>query len=119
MRLVDPDGRPAVLLAQGLRGQSDLSGMPHADAVLFLVRPDEEAPTNAALFQMTFELTAAETRLAERIVGGKSLAEIGEELKVSRETLKSQLHSLFIKTDTRRQGQLIARLLSTISVTMV
>ena len=41
-------------------------------------------------------------------MGGKSLAEIGDELKLSRETLKSQLRSLFNKTDTRRQGELIA-----------
>jgi len=118
MRLLDAEGHAAVLVVQGLRGQANLISMPHADAVLFLIRSDEKLPVNAARLQIVFGLTPAETRLAEHLLSGKNLSEIGEELKVGRETLKSQLRSLFTKTDTRRQGELIAILLSAISVSM-
>jgi DNA-binding CsgD family transcriptional regulator len=116
MRLLDAGGHAAVLVVQGLRGQANLGSMPHADVVLFLIRSDEKPPVNAARLQIVFGLTLAETRLAEHLVSGKNLSEIGEELKVGRETLKSQLRSLFTKTDTRRQGELIALLLASISV---
>ena len=116
IRLVDNEGHAAVLVLQALRGQANLPGMPQADAALFLIRGDDKPPVNATRLQMVFGLTPAETRLAEHLVGGKSLAEIGEQLKLSRETLKSQLRSLFAKTDTRRQGELVALLLSAISV---
>ncbi len=119
MRLLDVDGHAAILLVQGLRGQADLGGMPQADAALFLIGGDEKLPVNATRLQIVFGLTPAETRLAEHLVSGKNLSEIGEELKVSRETLKSQLRSLFYKTDTRRQGELIARLLSSMTVSMM
>ncbi len=118
IRLLDGEGHAAVLIVQALRGQANLSGMPQAHAVLFLIRADEKPSVNTTRLQMVFGLTPAETRLAEHLVSGKDLRQIGEELKVSRETLKSQLRSLFTKTDTRRQGELIARLLSSILVSI-
>ena len=118
MRLFDAEGHAAVLVVQGLHGQANLGGMPHADVALFLFREEDDPPANATRLQTVFGLTPAETRLAEHLLRGKNLSEIGEELKVGRETLKSQLRSLFTKTDTRRQGELIARLLSTTSVSV-
>ena len=119
MRLFDVEGQAAILVVQALRGQANLIGMPQADAVLFLIRSDEKPPTNATRLQIVFGLTPAETRLAEHLVSGKSLSEIGDELKLSRETLKSQLRSVFAKTDTCRQGELVARLLSATSISMI
>jgi DNA-binding CsgD family transcriptional regulator len=118
MRLLDAEGKAAVLLLQGLHGQTNLGGMPHADVVLFLFRGEEKPPANATRLQIVFGLTPAETRLAEYLVSGKDLGEIGEKLRVSRETLKTQLRSLFSKTDTRRQGELIAVLLSATSTSI-
>ena len=118
MRLIDAEGHAAVLLAQSLRGQPNLGGMPHADVVLFLNGVNEKSPESARRMKMAFSLTA-ETRLAERLMGGQSLSQIGEELQVSRETLKSQLRSLFTKTDTRRQGELISRLLFSETMAMI
>jgi len=118
MRLLDGEGHTAVLIVQALRWQASISGLPLADAVLFLIHADKTAPTSTTRLQIVFGLTPAETRLAEYLVAGKSLTEISEHLHLSRETIKSQLRSLFRKTGTHRQGELIALLLSSISVSM-
>ena len=54
-----------------------------------------------------FGLTAAETRLAAQLASGASLAEAAEKLKVSRTTVRTQLQSVFAKTETRRQADLM------------
>jgi len=118
MRLSDGLRSFAMLTAYPLRGLPELTAMPQAQAVLFLTYPRCDATINSVSLQAFLGLTPAEVRLAEYLVTGKDLQEIGEELKVSRETLKSQLRSLFTKTDTRRQGELIALLLSTVSVSI-
>jgi len=56
-------------------------------------------------------LTDAETRLAAGLLTGKSLDSLGREWHLSRETLKTQLRSLFRKTCTHRQSELIVRLI--------
>ncbi len=118
MRLSDGLGSLTMLTAYSLRGLPELTAMPQAHVVLFLTYPHEETTINSASLQALFGLTPAEARLAEYLVRGKDLKEIAEGLKVSRETLKSQLRNLFTKTDTRRQGELIARLLSSLSVSL-
>jgi DNA-binding CsgD family transcriptional regulator len=117
MRLLDDLGHSAILIVQELRGQAALHGMPQADAALFLIRREGQ-PVNPRRLQVAFNLTPAETRLAHHLISGKALEEIGEKLHVSRETLKSQLRSLFSKTDTRRQGELISRLIVSVSVSL-
>ena len=58
-----------------------------------------------------FRLTPAESRLAEALASGKSLHAAAEALEITYETGRSYLKSIFAKTDTRRQGELVARLL--------
>ena len=58
-------------------------------------------------------LTKAETRLLEALVNGKSLEEASEEFQVSKNTLRTQLHQIFRKTDTSRQSEVIKLVLST------
>jgi DNA-binding CsgD family transcriptional regulator len=66
--------------------------------------PDEE------LLREVFLLTPAEARLARRMSCGEDLGSIANDLGVTRGTLRVQLKSLFWKTATRRQGELIALL---------
>ncbi|MGZ5858654.1 MAG: helix-turn-helix transcriptional regulator [Burkholderiaceae bacterium] len=55
-----------------------------------------------------FSFTKAEKVLAYRLFAGLTLNDISDELNLSRETLRSQLHSIFVKTGTNRQGQLLS-----------
>jgi len=116
MRLLDGEGHTAVLIVQALHWQASISGLRLADAVLFLIDADKTPPTITTRLQIVFGLTPAETRLAVYLVAGKSLVEISAYLHLSRETIKSQLRSLFEKTGTHRQGELIALILSSISI---
>lgn len=41
LRLIDVEGRPAVLIVQALRWQASINGLPLADAVFFLIHADK------------------------------------------------------------------------------
>ncbi len=65
----------------------------------------------AAILAKTFRLTPAEAKLACVIARGASPEIAAGELKISRETARNQLKSVFAKTDTHRQSELVALLL--------
>ena len=65
----------------------------------------------AAILARTFRLTPAEAKLACVIARGASPGIAAGELKISRETARNQLKSVFAKTDTHRQSELVALLL--------
>jgi DNA-binding CsgD family transcriptional regulator len=55
-----------------------------------------------------FALTAAETRLAAHLAGDETLAEVSSALGIPLAAVRNQLRSLFAKTGTHRQGELVA-----------
>jgi DNA-binding CsgD family transcriptional regulator len=57
-----------------------------------------------------FNLTPAEARLASRLSSGDSIEEIAGQLSITYETSRKQLKSIFQKTNTHRQAQLVALL---------
>ncbi len=117
--LHDGQGSSALLRVHSLQGQATPSACasraPSADAALFLTRVADDRRAAASRLRAAFALTPAETRLVEHLIKGENLAAIGAHLTLSRETLKTQLRSLFSKTGTHRQAELIARLLSSVS----
>jgi DNA-binding CsgD family transcriptional regulator len=62
------------------------------------------------LIARTFALSVAETRIAEWIAVGVSLEKAAENLRISRETARTQLKAVFAKTGTHRQSELVALL---------
>lgn len=69
----------------------------------------ERAPTERMLSQ-TFQLTAAEARLASRLAKGEGIGAASAALAIGRETARTQLRAIFVKTGTRRQAELTALL---------
>ena len=65
----------------------------------------------AAILAKTFRLTPSEAKLACVIASGASPGIAARELKISRETARNQLKSVFAKTNTHRQSELVALLL--------
>lgn len=90
-----PDRRPVTLAA------------PQAVAALFLSAVGASRDDFDQVLPALFGLSRAEVRLAAALHEGFSLSEIAGRLELSRETLRTQLRSVFDKTGTRRQGTLI------------
>jgi DNA-binding CsgD family transcriptional regulator/GAF domain-containing protein len=80
---------------------------PLAAAVLFLTPLGAAQGDLHQLLPAMFGLSPAEVRLAVSLHDGLSLTEIADQLRLSRETLRTQLRMMFDKTGTRRQGALI------------
>jgi DNA-binding CsgD family transcriptional regulator len=81
----------------------------HALVTLNALGPKPGPP--AAILAKTFRLTPSEAKVACIIARGAPPQIAARELKISRETARNQLKSVFAKTDTHRQSELVALLL--------
>lgn len=79
-----------------------------ARAILIFTGFDESEAEQLTMLRQAFQLTPSEARIALCLVGGKSLEEAAQEMAIAQETARSHLKSVFRKTDTHRQGELIA-----------
>ncbi|TWG90251.1 DNA-binding CsgD family transcriptional regulator [Mesorhizobium sp. J18] len=68
------------------------------------------APDNQLLAQ-SFKLTPAEIRLCLALADGLTLREAAERLAITRETVRDRLKTVFQKTGTNRQSELISLLI--------
>jgi DNA-binding CsgD family transcriptional regulator len=66
---------------------------------------------SAAILAKTFQLTTREAKLARVMASGVPLQIAARELEISWETARTQLKSVFAKTYTHRQSELVALLL--------
>lgn len=69
---------------------------------------DVSATVSPEILRRTFGLTGAEARLAARLADERSLASVADELGISIETARTQLRTIFRKTDTHKQSDLIS-----------
>ena len=82
-----------------------------ASAAIFISRPRElQIPWKKLVTQ--YKLTPAEVKLASILTEGKSLDAAAKQLSVSINTAKTHLRSIFSKTGTNRQAELVSLLLS-------
>jgi DNA-binding CsgD family transcriptional regulator len=99
--------RPLVVEALQLSGAfADKFGF--ASAILVFRDLDRPSISPAARLRQVFGLTPAEALLAERLLEGGDLRSVADSIGTSRETVRSQLKSIFAKTDTHRQSELVA-----------
>ncbi|PAP95450.1 helix-turn-helix transcriptional regulator [Mesorhizobium wenxiniae] len=100
--------RPVILNEQGVIA-------PNGTSIVALLDRENRSGPNPQTLQRMFGLTSAETHLALRLAQGDAPLEIARSWRLSRTTIRSQLASLFAKTETKRQAELVA-LLGRISV---
>lgn len=79
--------------------------------ILLLENRTRRNTFDLALFSSIFDLSRAEMRALAGIVGGKTVTQISQEAGLSRETIRSQLKSLYAKTGTHSQTDLLRLIL--------
>ena len=84
-------------------GESDVG---HRRPVVALADLNEIPAPSEQVLQRVFDLTQAEVRLAQGIARGDSLEEVAAGLGIKISTARTQLASIFTKTQTRRQAKL-------------
>lgn len=82
----------------------------HANAMITFYNPEQETVPDEASYQTAFGLTPSEAKLAAILVKGEALDHAAETLSITRETARQRLKAIFAKTDTHRQGELVALL---------
>jgi DNA-binding CsgD family transcriptional regulator len=84
----------------------------HSRAAALILITDMERPAQASqnLLREIFGLTLAEAKLARHIMSGRSLAKAAATLGISEGHARQRLKSIFRKTDTSGQVELIALL---------
>jgi len=93
--------------------QSDTIIPQHKAQAIIFISSTKHSPNlcSEALFKL-FGLSRAEIRLVSELIRGLSIEETAEHLYLSKHTLRAQLRSIFKKTETRSQSDLIRYLLS-------
>jgi DNA-binding CsgD family transcriptional regulator len=81
-------------------------------AVIFLFEPATDVTLNRVILDSYYGLTTAESDVAELLAQGNELKEIARRNQVSLNTVRNQLKSIFTKTNTSRQAELVSCLLS-------
>ena len=101
-------GRPVIAYVMSTAARFARIGL--EAAVLILIDPDEVKEPASAFLKEAFNLSASEIALARYLFRGMSLKAIAEARNTSIATLRVQLSSVFAKTGTKRQAELVSLL---------
>jgi DNA-binding CsgD family transcriptional regulator len=105
-------GRRPILAYPAKLSATAANPLADCQALLVLVDLDQQNHLPEVVLRATFNMTAAEARLAARLASGASLDVATERIGIAKETGRNQLKSIFAKTDVRRQSELVAVLAS-------
>ncbi len=102
-------GRPLALRMTPISAHIDL--LAHRAAAIVLINDPDRVSNLLPESLAMFGFTPAESRLAVALAAGGSLETYAQETGLSVNTVRSTLKTLFDKTDTHRQGELISLIL--------
>lgn len=115
----DPDEPPYRVSLHPLPEGQGPARLAATSQIAVVVRaPGRSAVDAARRLQTTFRFTPAESALAAALADGVSLADHAQRRQVALSTVRSQLKALYEKTDTRRQGELVARLRESLDLSL-
>jgi DNA-binding CsgD family transcriptional regulator len=87
-------------------------GMNAPSAVLLITDQEKEIRTSENMLAKLAGLTPSQAHVASLLMNGRSSAEIAEQLNIQENTVRAHLKSMFSKTGTRNQGELMRFLLT-------
>jgi DNA-binding CsgD family transcriptional regulator len=105
-------GAPITITASPLPAENASAFGPRPAILVTVINPNTEIKTREAQLLRQFALTAAEGRLAAALLDGMTLRGASSQFDVSINTVRTQLASLFAKTETHRQADLVRRLMT-------
>ncbi len=111
LRLRRSGRRPLSALVAPFRCQNVVANSAVVIAV-FVHDPECPPAIDVETLRDWYSLTPAEARVAALLAGGLSVKDIVERLGIGANTARTHLKSIFAKTETRRQAELIQLLLS-------
>ena len=111
MAIARRDGKHSLQLAIFPFHSSELLLEDRPCAIVFLVDPENKTTATAEALQSLYELTPAESRLAELLLAGHNLADCAEQLGNTIETTRDRLKTVMRKTNVSRQSELIRLLI--------
>ena len=109
-------GRPLSLSAISLSARPGIFAVAEPTILVLIADPEMSRPTQAQFVRSRYGLTRAEARLALSLLARHDLRRAAEEAGMTYETARWYLKTLFQKTDTRRQSELVGRLLRDMAV---
>jgi DNA-binding CsgD family transcriptional regulator/PAS domain-containing protein len=109
-----PSGRrPFLLLVCPVSQHATLfPGVEKAAAMIFVTDPEQIAVMDEDTLQTLFGLTPAEAKLTRLLAQGCALTEAGAQLGLRRETARTRVKTIFDKTNTHRQAELVRLVLN-------
>jgi DNA-binding CsgD family transcriptional regulator len=111
-----PGKRAYVLFVHPLPQRRQLPGTVRPAVCVVIADPDATRGVRSGELRTIFGLTDAEARLVARLASGNDLRSTARELGVTYGTARARLAEIFQKTDTRRQGELINLVLTTLEL---
>lgn len=103
-----------MLLVTPLRILPDLLGFRHGAALVFIADPAARTSVQERAVGTLLGLTPAQSRVACALARGSTVGEIATMLQVRESTIRFHLRTIFERTETRRQSDLL-RLVLTVS----
>jgi DNA-binding CsgD family transcriptional regulator len=104
-----------LLVAPLLQRDRGLTSRFRPAVCIVITDPDGERSLPVERLRDIFDLTEAEGRLAGRLAAGEGLRSAAHSLGITYGTARARLAEIFQKTETRRQGELINLLLTTLA----
>ena len=117
MRVLRPSGkRPYMVLVAPVSRRYPVLSVLRPAVCIMITDPEGQRPLPSRRVQTAFGLTEAQARLACLLAGGAELRSAAAELEITYGTARARLAEIFEKTQTRRQGELIKLLLTTVVI---
>jgi DNA-binding CsgD family transcriptional regulator/PAS domain-containing protein len=109
-----PSGRQRflALVCPVSRHRTFFPGMETTAATVFVTDPEQSAVADEDTLRACFGLTAAEAKLTRLLAQGCALTEASAQLGLRRETTRSRVKTIFEKTNTHRQSELVRLVLN-------